>query len=150
MFKLPNGKPIDAEMLDIALSTTDESTAYLNIETGAIVYFTDDEEIEAQQNQGVTLDDVIGNDSYVLIEPISSRESYSWMEDFINEIVEPRDTQAAEKLSIAIRGKGAFRRFKDVLRMVDEQWLKAWYTWEEEQRNKSIQQWIDDVATQNA
>jgi len=34
---------------------------------------------------------------------------------YSQEIVAPKDEQVAEKLSIALIGKGAFRRFKDVL-----------------------------------
>jgi hypothetical protein len=49
---------------------------------------------------------------FVYIEPISSREQYRWMEEFIEEV---QDAVLKDKLNIAIDGKGAFRRFKDVL-----------------------------------
>ncbi len=50
--------------------------------------------------------------NYLRIDPVSSREQYRWMERYIL-MVEDMDLQA--KLSQAIDGKGAFRRFKDVL-----------------------------------
>ena len=42
------------------------------------------------------------------------------MEDFVTQIVAPRNEQLAEKFFLALRGKGAFRRFKDVLSSVSE------------------------------
>ena len=50
--------------------------------------------------------------NFLYIEPISSREQYRWMEEFIEITQEP---SLKDKLNIAIDGKGAFRRFKDVL-----------------------------------
>jgi hypothetical protein len=52
------------------------------------------------------------SDDFLFIEPISSREQYRWMEEFIEVVEEPT---LKDKLNIAIDGKGAFRRFKDVL-----------------------------------
>ena len=46
------------------------------------------------------------------IEPAASREQYKWMERFV---VGVTDEPLRERLVIAIDGKGAFRRFKDVL-----------------------------------
>jgi hypothetical protein len=51
-------------------------------------------------------------ESFVRIEPASSREQYRWMERFV---VTVGDAALRERLLIAIDGKGAFRRFKDVL-----------------------------------
>ena len=50
--------------------------------------------------------------NFLYVEPISSREQYRWMEEFIEITQEP---SLKDKLNIAIDGKGAFRRFKDVL-----------------------------------
>ncbi len=50
--------------------------------------------------------------NFLYVEPISSREQYRWMEEFIEIAQEP---SLKDKLNIAIDGKGAFRRFKDVL-----------------------------------
>jgi len=58
------------------------------------------------------LREVEADPEFVYIEPISSREQYRWMEEFIEEVEDP---VLKDKLNIAIDGKGAFRRFKDVL-----------------------------------
>jgi hypothetical protein len=59
------------------------------------------------------------------IERIPSHEAYQWMVDFVDDMVAPVDERAAETSSMAINGKGAFRRFKDALHRVDEQWPQA-------------------------
>ena len=51
-------------------------------------------------------------DNFLQIEPVSSREQYKWMERFVTGVT---DEPLKERLIIAIDGKGAFRRFKDVL-----------------------------------
>ncbi len=74
-----------------------------------------------------------GNNDSVAIPHIPSHVAYQWMVDFVDEMVAPADEHVAEKLSIALNGKGAFRRFKDTLQRVDEQWLQAWYQWRDKQ-----------------
>src|SRR5258707_4799028 len=67
------------------------------------------------------------------------------MVDFVDEMVAPADEQAAEKLSLALNGKGAFRRFKDTLHRVDEQWLQAWYRWRNKRLEAALDEWLKGV-----
>jgi len=60
-------------------------------------------------------------------------------------MVDPADEQAAEKLSIALNGKGAFRRFKDTLYHVDDQWLQAWYQWKDKRLKATVEEWLKSV-----
>jgi hypothetical protein len=82
---------------------------YLDLITGEIFYITDNsEEIEE-------LDEIeIGGlgKCYASIPNIDSHAGYRDMEDFIETV---KESNLKEKLCIAINGKGAFRRFKDVL-----------------------------------
>jgi hypothetical protein len=39
-------------------------------------------------------------------------------------------------------GKGAFRRFKDVLHSVGDEWVQAWYRWRDDQLNKAMKEWF--------
>ena len=50
--------------------------------------------------------------NFMRVDPASSREQYRWMERFVGSVTDP---QLRERLVMAIDGKGAFRRFKDVL-----------------------------------
>jgi hypothetical protein len=90
-----------------------------------------------------------GSTNYVAVERIPSYEAYQWMVDFVDELVAPADENAAEKLSIALDGKGAFRRFKDTLHRVDERWLRAWYTWRDQRLKAAVEEWIRSVGSTN-
>ena len=50
---------------------------------------------------------------------------YSVMEDYIDEL---EDKQLARRLAQAIRGRGAFRRFKDIL--IDLGKIQSWYDYQ--------------------
>ena len=73
---------------------------------------------------------------YIEIPQVESRDSYQDMVEFIGTV---NDRHLQELLSVAIEGRGAFRRFKDVLaRNRDEQ--ERWY----ESRNARLRQRIMD------
>jgi hypothetical protein len=121
MATLPNGKPIDMDMLEAAMEDSDLTNRYfLNLVTGKVVFFS--EYVGLSDEDEHLLEEIDGSDDYVAVERISSHEAYQWMVDFVDEMVAPTDEHAAEKLSIALNGKGAFRRFKDTLYGVDDQW----------------------------
>lgn len=144
MTTLPNGQPIDMDMLETAMEDADLANRYfLNLVTGQVVFFSDYPGL-SEENEDL-LEEINGSDDYVAIERIPSHEAYQWMVDFANEMVAPADEHAAEKLSIALDGKGAFRRFKDTLHRIDEKWLQAWYQWRDEQLKAAVEEWLKDV-----
>lgn len=65
--------------------------------------------------------------------------------DFVDEVVAPADEDAAEKLSIALDGKAAERRFKDTLHHVDDRWLQAWYEWKDKRLKAAVEEWLESV-----
>lgn len=141
MATLPNGKPIDMTMLEAAMEDSDLANSYfLNLVTGEVVFFSDYLGLSEEDEQ--LLEEIDGSTEYVAIERIPSHEAYQWMVDFVEEVVAPADENAAEKLSIALDGKGAFRRFKDTLHRVDEQWLQAWYQWRDKRLKAAVDEWV--------
>ena len=67
-----------------------------------------------------------------------SRAAYGDMEDFIEAL---SDEDRADRLSIAISGRGAFRRFKDVLgRWPGE--LEGWYAFSDERQRGRSRAWL--------
>src|SRR5258707_15400451 len=125
MATLPNGKPIDMDMLETAMEDSDLANKYfLNLVSGEVVFFSDYLGLSDEDER--LSEEIDGSNDYVAIERIPSYVAYQWMVDFVDEMVAPADEHAAEKLSIALNGKGAFCRFKDTLHRVDEQWLQAW------------------------
>ncbi len=78
----------------------------------------------------------------ILVEPISSRESYQDMEDFVARVPDPR---ARELLERAIDGRGAFRRFKDTLPefpAIRDQWFK----FHDARMTRRAIEWLEDEA----
>src|SRR4051794_19806972 len=99
--------PVDWEALEDAFeNNAPEVHSYLHLGTGEVIRVVDgiaDPEMHAR---------IAVDPGYLRVDPVSSREQYRWMERFIL-MLEEGDLR--DKLTQAIDGKGAFRRFKDVL-----------------------------------
>ncbi len=67
-----------------------------------------------------------------------SRAAYGDMEDFIEAL---SDKDRADRLSIAISGRGAFRRFKDVLGGWPGE-LETWYAFSDERQRGRARAWL--------
>ena len=144
MTTLPNGNPIDLDMLETAMEDSDLANSYfLNLVSGEVVFFSDN--LGLSDEDELLLEEIDGSNDYVAIERIPSHEAYQWMVDFVDEMVVPADEHAAEKLFIAVYGKGAFRRFKYTLHRVDDQWLQAWYQWRDKQLKAAVDEWLKSV-----
>jgi predicted nucleotidyltransferase len=76
------------------------------------------------------------------VEPISSSEGYSDMEDFANGVPDPR---ARDLLLRAIAGRGAFRRFKDTL-FEFEELREAWFRFHDARMQRRAIYWFIDHA----
>jgi len=110
-----------------------EVHSYLHLTTGEVIRIVDgiaDPNMHAR---------IVSDPSYIRIDPVSSREQYRWMERFIT-TVEEEDFH--KKLLGAIDGKGAFRRFKDVLMHfpVDRE---RWFAFRAERLKVAIEAWLD-------
>jgi hypothetical protein len=77
-------------------------------------------------------------DNFLRIDPIPSREQYRMMERFIATVVHQ---ELKERLQDSIVGKGAFRRFKDVVtQYADER--KRWFTFRDVLAHQFILDWV--------
>jgi hypothetical protein len=85
-----------------------DTESYVDARTGEVVVVVEGEPAAPELRARI----VSAIDQFVKIEPASSREQYRWMEQFVAMVEDPA---LRERLLIAIDGKGAFRRFKDVL-----------------------------------
>src|SRR5256712_12725415 len=144
MIRLPNGKSIDLDMLETAMEDSDLANRYfLNLVTGQVVFFSDYLGLSDEDER--LLAEIDGSNDYVAIERIPSHVAYQWMVDFVDEMVAPAVEHAAVKLSIALNGKGAFRRFKNTLHLLDDQWLQAWYQWKNKRLEAALDEWLKSV-----
>ena len=85
-----------------------ETHSYLDLETGQVVTIVDSRPEDEDKRQQIRR----FPGRFVHLDPASSREQYRWMERFVASV---EDKALRDRLVLAIDGKGAFRRFKDVL-----------------------------------
>lgn len=144
MAMLPNGRPLDMDMLETAMEDADLTHRYfLNLVTGEVVFFSDYLGLSAEDEQ--LLEEIDESGDYVVVERIPTHEAYQWMVDFVDELVVPADGRAAEQLFSALDGRGAFRRFKNTLHRMDERWLQAWYQCRDRRLKAAVDEWVRSV-----
>ena len=158
--------------LAIALDTNSpEMRNYLDLETGEIVTITEefawelkqiyDEIYDQEGNRVVTLEEHLhGRDDpdwqkemlleadrveqgygvrYILVERDDPYGDYNDMERFIRRVEDP---QLRERLWRAIKGRGAFRRFKDLLtRHPDVR--DQWFDFKDAQLERRLARWLE-------
>jgi hypothetical protein len=126
---------LDWDALEIAVERNSPDTdSYLDLTTGRVLTITTGDPEAAINRQAVA--DHIRN--YLRIEPASSREQYRWMERFVGSVV---DEPLRERLVISIDGKGAFRRFKDVLLAYPAE-RERWFSYRADLLHWHIAQWL--------
>lgn len=79
---------------------------------------------------------------YVDIPRKPSYESYNLMVEFADSV---KDKNLKEKLVIALDGKGAFRRFKNVLSDYPEE-EKRWYAFKDERLRQEVIDWLHSIG----
>jgi hypothetical protein len=129
--------PIDWEALEDAFeNNAPEVHSYLHLGTGDVLRVVDgvaDPQMHAR---------IAADANYLRIDPVSSREQYRWMERYIPMVEDP-DLQA--KLNQAIDGKGAFRRFKDVLMSYGPE-RERWFAFRSERLRIFMEAWLSAHA----
>jgi hypothetical protein len=112
-----------------------DTESYVDARNGEVVTLVEGQPETAELRSRV----IAGGESYIKIEPASSREQYKWMERFVATVT---DEALRERLVIAIDGKGAFRRFKDVLLNYPAE-RERWFTYRAELLHWHMQVWIE-------
>ena len=130
-------KSLDLEEIATALADqTDYERMYLiNPETGEIVYWTSDGGIDGRTPVDLDELDLIG------IRPLPS---YVWYEDMADFAERVSDEKAGRRLSRAIQGKGAFRRFKDELHQEYPDLVPAWFAFRNARALRRAVEWLAD------
>ena len=129
--------PVDWEALEDAFeNNAPEVHSYLHLTTGEVLRVVDGV-ADPQMHARISADP-----NYLRIDPVSSREQYRWMERFIPMVDE---TELRGKLAHAIDGKGAFRRFKDVL-MTYAADRERWFAFRSERLRTFMEAWLNAHA----
>src|SRR5262245_36804051 len=126
---------LDWDALEIAVERNSPDTdSYLDLTTGRIITITTGDP-EATLNRQQVSDNIR---NFLRIEPASSREQYRWMERFVGSV---SDEPLRERLIISIDGKGAFRRFKDVLLAYPAE-RERWFSYRADLLHWHIHNWL--------
>jgi hypothetical protein len=151
---------VDIDEIAFTMETSDEfgNITLFDTETGEIVSIpnelmsaveSDDE--EALQDLPDWEKDLIGiaesivNDEsgrFVDIPRKPSYEAYNFMVEFANSVT---NKHLREKLDIALEGKGAFRRFKNVISDYPEE-EKRWFAFKDKRMRDEVIEWLNDLG----
>ncbi len=125
--------PVDWEALEDAFeNNAPEVHSYLHLATGEVLRVVDGV-ADPQMHVRISSDA-----NYLRVDPVSSREQYRWMERFIPMV---DDLDLRGKLAQAIDGKGAFRRFKDVLMSFNTD-RERWFLFRSERLRTFMEAWL--------
>ena len=130
-----NSLDLDEIATALADDTSDEHRWLINPQTGEIAFWTADTGIDGQNL--IDLDEL----DLVCIDPLPSYVWYQDMADFTETIT---DERTGRRLTRAIQGKGAFRRFKDELHEEYPDLLPAWYAFRDVRGKRRAVQWLVD------
>jgi len=78
------------------------------------------------------------DDRWLVVPPLGGRDAYRDMQDFVSSVANP---SAADLLAVAIEGRGAFRRFKDIIRRYPDL-EDDWYRFSDERRHGRARAWL--------
>jgi hypothetical protein len=120
------------ELCDALSSHFDELSWWLDPASGEIRMH----HAEADDETAGDLDEA----GLIFIEPVRSHDAYRDMEDFVDRLP---DGRAADLLSRAIAGRGAFRRFKDTLFEFPEL-RERWFAFENARMRRRAIEWLAD------
>ncbi|WP_181807785.1 UPF0158 family protein [Streptomyces shenzhenensis] len=121
---------VDLELLALLLEgDPGESGGRIDLSTGECrPAFTD------ELGPGPETEEDDDPERWLYVPPLGSRAGYRDMELFIEEV---EDAGLADRLRIAIGGRGAFRRFKDVLAVHERSWRRYNRFRDERQRGRA-------------
>ena len=151
---------VDLEMIANAMEDVArvDMEYYLDKETGEIIFIPEEvsryveeedenlrEELPDWQKEGVKLAQEIllkKPDRYIYIPEGPPCNGYDLMVEFAEKV---EDELLMEKLSIALDGKGAFRRFKNIIADYPD-YREKWFKFRDERINKKVIEWINSIG----
>ncbi len=131
---------VDLQDLRFAMEDASyEHRYFLDTETSEVILVSEMLDDEEAQRQVAEIDEAEPG-RYLQVPHADSREGYDDMQDFIDTV---SDGHLQELLNVAIQGRGAFRRFKDVLaRHPGEQ--QRWFDFQATRLEARARAWLAD------
>ncbi len=114
-----------------------EMPHFLDTETGEIILLSDGVDDYEELQERIEADT---EGRYLEVPVQDSREGYRDMEDFIETV---GDSRLHDLLWVAIDGRGAFRRFKDVLLRYPQE-RERWFAFSAERNRLRVREWLEE------
>lgn len=151
---------VDIDEIAFIMETFDEfdSVTFFDTETGELVSIPNELMSAVESNDEEALQDlpdwekdligtaesIISDESgrYVDIPRKPPYEAYNLMVEFTSSIT---NKHLREKLEIALEGKGAFRRFKNVISDYPEEG-KMWFAFKDKRMRDEVIEWLNDIG----
>ncbi len=134
---------LDWDALEIAVERNASDTeSFLDLATGNVVTIVAGD-VEAPLRRAQVTENLR---AFLRIEPASSREQYRWMERFVGSVAEEG---LRDRLIMSIDGKGAFRRFKDVLLAYPAE-RERWFAYRAELLHWHIHNWLAEHGIESS
>jgi hypothetical protein len=136
----PRRAPVNWDDLETALTSNDaEWTCYLDLKTGEVRMVPmdrlDDDDAGLPEDE---IDAGLDARRLIHVEPLGSRVEYRWMEEFSGTV---GDARLRDRLEVALDGRGAFRRFKNVL-LDDPSERERWFGFRDERLHAAAREWL--------
>ncbi len=132
---------IDLHQLCYALDDSSyEHSYYLDLETGDLLFVSDYMDTEEVKKLREQVDN--DPDRYELLPKADSYEGYQDMEDFIATV---EDERLAQLLQVTLEGKGAFRRFKNLLARYPAE-RELWFRFKGERLKQRALEWLEEIG----
>ncbi len=142
-----------SDIIDAMQMQSDTMSCYLNKKTGEIVSIGEDE-IEAAENDEIDEEtsewhednikiacEILNTDDYIALPAQFDINEYGMMEKFCLSV---KNQKISDDLYNAIKGRGAFRRFKDKIQEHDIE--QEWYQYRDKLYREIAKQWCEENA----
>jgi uncharacterized protein UPF0158 len=131
--------PVDWNDLEMALTANPgEWTCYLDVRSGEALMVPVDRPGDDPWPSEEELDTGLAGGRLIHIEPLGSSAEYGWMAEFASSV---GDTRLRDRLEAALDGRGAFRRFKEVL-LDHPTERERWFRFRDERLREAARRWL--------
>lgn len=115
----------------------DAFRCWLDRETGEVLSVCEHEDLEGDDD---TREAILADpERYLEVPTETSRDAWTEMAEFVSTV---SDLPVRERLERALRGRGAFRRFKDAVHEAGV--ADAWYAYRNAEQRRSLLEWLKE------
>jgi hypothetical protein len=134
--------PVDWDDLGTALTTNSgEWSCYFDLRSGEVHMVPGDRLVSgADWPSEEDIDEELAAGHLIHIEPLGSSVEYGWMAEFAATV---GDARLRDRLEVALDGRGAFRRFKNVL---SDSWAERdrWFAFRDQRLHAAAREWLEE------